>query len=152
MVINEVMDYYNETLEGFAIFGSYARRENRKNSDLDLLIILKEAPGFSKRIREFVENIEIKHEHIAQKLYEDEEINCDLSPYILSYDEALKLQPIYFDLVEHNIIIFDPKKIISRIIDSTKDIIYKSNAKKTSYGNFFEWNFEDVGFLGGSNL
>ena len=94
-ILKEIADYYGDSLVGCAIFGSYARRDNRKNSDLDLLIILDKAPGFSKRIKEFVEQIEMRHEVLAQAIFEQEEILCELSPYILSREEALKIHPIY---------------------------------------------------------
>ncbi|ADL07083.1 nucleotidyltransferase domain-containing protein [Thermosediminibacter oceani] len=114
-VLEGIIEYYKDSLLGLTIFGSYARGENRKNSDLDLLIILKKAPGFSERIKEFVNNIELAHESLGQQLYEEEDILCELSPYILSKEEALKFQPVYFDLTEHNKILFDPEGIISRI-------------------------------------
>jgi predicted nucleotidyltransferase len=46
-VLREIIAYYGSSLLGCAIFGSYARGENRLNSDLDLLIILEEAPSFN---------------------------------------------------------------------------------------------------------
>lgn len=151
-VIYRAIEYYGDLLVGFAIFGSYARKENRKNSDLDMLIILKNVQGFSKRIKEFVDNVELKCEMIAQQLYEKEEIHCELSPYILSREEALKLQPIYYDFVAHHIIIYDPEKTISRIIESTRNILTKSRAKKIMHGNVYEWDLKEFGFLGGVEL
>lgn len=151
-VLNEVVRYYGDLLLGFAVFGSYARGDNHHNSDLDLLIVLKEAPGFSLRLREFVDNIEMKHEVLAQKLYEQEDIHLELSPYILTRAEALKMHPLYFDLVEHHCIIYDPDHIIARIISSTEIILRKSGARKNRVGNTWEWQTGKMGFLGGMDL
>ncbi|WP_148867187.1 nucleotidyltransferase domain-containing protein [Thermosediminibacter litoriperuensis] len=151
-VLKRVIEYYKDSLMGLAIFGSYARGENRKNSDLDLLIILKKAPGFSRRIKEFVENVEIVHESLGQQLYEEEDILCELSPYILSKEEALKFQPVYFDLTEHSKILFDPEGIICRIIESTKNLMDRYGARKSEFGNFWEWETEKRGFIGGTKL
>lgn len=151
-VLTRIHDYYGDLLLGLAIFGSYARLENRKNSDLDLLIILKKAPGFSKRIQDFINNVELEFDFLAQKLYEEDNILCELSPYILSKEESLNFQPIYFDLVEHNKILYDPEGIISRIIESTKSLIIRCGAKKVRYGNFWEWGTEKGEFLGGTQL
>ncbi|HHW01862.1 MAG TPA: nucleotidyltransferase domain-containing protein [Thermoanaerobacterales bacterium] len=151
-VLKRIHEYYGDSLLGLLIFGSYARTENRKNSDLDLLIILKKAPGFSQRIREFVDNVEFELESLAQQLYEEEDILCELSPYILSKEESLKFHPIYFDLVEHNKVVYDPEGIISHIIESTKNLMDRYGAKKIEYGNFWEWETEKRKFLGGVQL
>jgi len=150
--LERIIEYYANSLLGLAIFGSYARGENRKNSDLDLLIILKEAQSLSGRIREFVENVELALEPLGQQLYENEDILCELSPYILEKEESLKFQPIYFDLAEHNKILFDPEGIISRIIKSTKSLMKEYGAKKSVLGNFWEWKIESGKFLGGTEL
>lgn len=151
-VLNEVISYYDNSLMGCAVFGSYARGNNRKNSDLDLLIILTNAPGFSRRLGDFVENVEMKHEKLAQKLYEQEDIFIELSTYILTREEALKIHPIYFDLVEYHHVIYDPENIIARIINSTANLLEKSGAIKSRTNNTWEWNTGKMGFLGGMGL
>jgi predicted nucleotidyltransferase len=150
-VLREIVDYYGEGLQGCAVFGSYARGDNRLNSDFDLLIILNRAPGFSRRLQEFVENIEMKHEPLAQELYEEEDLLCELSPYILSRKEALKMQPVYFDLADNHLIIYDPAGLIDRIIKASGELLQRSGARKVQHGNTWEWQTKD-GFLGGMNL
>ncbi|AGL00511.1 nucleotidyltransferase domain-containing protein [Desulfoscipio gibsoniae] len=151
-VLNEVINYYGDSLVGCAVFGSYARGDNRKNSDLDLLIILTSAPGFSRRLGDFVENVEMKHEKLAQTLYEQEDIFIELSPYILTREEALKVHPIYFDLVEYHYLIYDPENIIASIINSAANLLEKLGARKSRTNNTWEWDTGKMGFLGGMDL
>lgn len=94
----------------------------------------------------------MKHEALAQELYEQEEILCELSPYILTREEALKLQPIYYDLVKHHLILYDPEGLIARIISSTRKLLERSEARKTSRSNTWEWNLKKIGFPGGIDL
>jgi len=90
------------------IFGSYARKENKLSSDLDILIILRTNRPRHERIREFVEEIEMPLEHLIQGLI-DEGIFVDLSPIIFSEEGAKYFNPIYLDMVEHSIISFSMK-------------------------------------------
>lgn len=149
-IMAEILRHYGDNLSGLAVFGSYARKENRKDSDIDLLIILGEAPRRRERIAEFVDEIELKHEHLAQRLYEDEGIFCELSPYILTEAEALKVQPIYFDLVADHVVVSDPRGIVARIITSMDALLRKVGARRVRRNNTWEWQ---VGrFLGGVQL
>lgn len=151
-VLQEIVDYYDEALLGCAVFGSYARGDNRLNSDLDLLIILRQTLGLSQRVRQFVEAVEMKYEVLAQALYEEADILCELSPYILSREEAMKMQPIYYDLVENHLIIYDPAGLIAHIIKATGQILRLSGARKVWHGNAWEWQTGRMGFLGGTDL
>ncbi|NPV52020.1 MAG: nucleotidyltransferase domain-containing protein [Firmicutes bacterium] len=149
-VLTEILQHYRDNLSGLAIFGSYARRENRKNSDLDLLIILQEAPRRRERLVEFIDEIELKHEHLAQRLYDEEDILCELSPYILREAEALRVQPIYFDLVSHHVVVSDPKGIVARIIASMWALLRDVGAHRVRRNNTWEWQTRR--FLGGIKL
>lgn len=149
-VLIEILSHYGENLSGLAIFGSYARGENRKNSDLDLLIILQKAPGRRERLVEFIEDVELKHEDRAQRLYEDENILCELSPYILTEAEALKVQPIYFDLVTHHVVVHDPKGVVAHIIATMETLLREIGARRVRRSNTWEWQTKR--FLGGVEL
>lgn len=129
-IFEEILAYYGDRLVGLAVFGSYARQENTKNSDLDLLIILKGTSQRRERIIEFVNEIEMRHEMMAQQLYANEGISVELSPYLLTESEALKLQPIYFDLIEHLHVIHDPYGIIARIVQSTSRLLKEKGARR----------------------
>lgn len=114
------------------------------------MIILQEAPGRRERLIEFIEKIELKHEDLAQRLYDEEGIFCELSPYILVESEALRVQPIYFDLVAHHIVVSDPKGIIEHIIRAMDDLLRKVGARKARRNNTWEWRTNR--FLGGIEL
>lgn len=149
-VIEKIMGYYQDNLTGIGIFGSYARKENRLNSDLDLFILLNNAPNRKTRLQEFVQNIEMNIEKLSQKLYERDEIYCEISPYILTLEEALFFNPIYADMVDHFVILSDRYYYITRILSSTKKLLGIYNAVKIRRNNTWEWQFNQ--FLGGKPL
>ncbi len=149
-VLDSILEYYGENLRGLAIFGSFARGENRKGSDLDLLIILRSALGMRLRIAEFIREIEMKHDAEAQQLFSEQGISCELSPYIITEDEALMMQPIYYDLVTHNVVVWDPEGLIRRIISSASTLLKEVGARRVRRNNTWEWRTNR--FLGGVRL
>ncbi len=149
-VLREIMHHYGDNLLGLALFGSFARGENRKDSDLDILIVLKDAPGRRLRLVEFIREIEMKHDALAQRLFSEENLLCELSPYILTVSEAELVQPIYYDLVDNHIVIFDPQGIIALIVKSMSALLRQVGAYRVRRNNTWEWRTNR--FLGGIRL
>jgi predicted nucleotidyltransferase len=139
-LLQEIAAHYGDQLLVCTIFGSYARRENRLNSDFDFLLILDATEGFMQRMARFVEHIEMKHDAMAQELYEQEGILCEPSPYILMRDEAWFVHPIYYDLVEHHVIVHDPHRLMDRIVRSVKAHLAASEARKEPVGTGWLWD------------
>jgi len=94
----------------------------------------------------------MKHEPLAQEIYEQEDIHCELSPYILTKEEALRLHPIYYDLVEHHLIVYDPTGLIKHIIQATGKILERSGARKVRRNNTWEWQVPNLNYPGGTEL
>ncbi len=68
-------------VKNLAIFGSYARRENRKNSDLDILVEFSEPVGFFTffDLEEYLKkNLKIKIDLVSKKA-----LKPQLGKYIL---------------------------------------------------------------------
>lgn len=149
-VLSRIIRYYGEDLVGLAIFGSFARKENRKSSDLDLLIILSSSCKRRIRLEEFIREIEMKHDDEAQQLFREQGLLCELSPYILSKPESLLVQPIYYDLVADNVIVWDPQDVLAYIIQSTDALLREVGACRVRRNNTWEWRTNR--FLGGVRL
>ncbi len=78
LIFQEVRSYYGKNLTSFVVFGSCGRGILGPNSDIDMLIVLRNAPrGRFKRMKEFYENIEKRIEPYIEKL-RDYEINTFL--------------------------------------------------------------------------
>lgn len=128
------------------IFGSYARKENKLSSDLDILIILiRTNRPRHERIREFVEEIEMPLEHLIQGLI-DEGIFVDLSPIIFSEEGAKYFNPIYLDMVKHSIIVFDESKFVGEILEKVREHMDKWGSYKEFVGNNWTWIIKRVNF------
>ena len=150
-VLEKIKEYYGDQLISLVIFGSYARKENRLSSDLDILIVLKTNKPRYERIKEFVENIEMSLEYLIQKLI-DEGISIDLSPLILSEEEAKYFNPIYLDMAEYSIIIVDKNNFIKNILEKVREQIEEWGSYKEFEGNMWAWIIKKGEFVGGVKL
>ena len=92
----------------------------------------------------------MKHDGLAQQLFREQGLSCDLSPYIVTRDEALMMQPIYYDLVDHHVVVWDPEGIIGRIISSASALLKEVGAYRVRQNNTWEWRTNR--FLGGVRL
>lgn len=150
-VLEKIKEYYGDQLVSLVIFGFYARKENRLSSDLDILIVLKANKPRCERIKEFVENIEMSLEYLTQKLI-DEGISIDMSPLILSEEEAKYFNPIYLDMVEYSIIIVDKNNFIKNMLKEVREQIEEWGSYKEFVGNRWAWVIKKGEFVGGVKL
>ncbi len=139
-VLREISAHYKDQLLACAVFGSYALKENRLNSDLDLLLVLDTKESFTQRMARFVDQIELKHESLAQELYEQEGIICEISPYILMRQEAHVVHPVYYDLASHHVIVHDPYGLIGHIARRVKEYLTEKGAHKETVATGWLWH------------
>jgi len=79
IIINTMMPFHPVRI---GIFGSMARDENTKNSDIDILYLLKDAVGLFKIVRikdDLEEKLNRKVDLISEKY-----VHPELKPYIMS--------------------------------------------------------------------
>ncbi len=140
ILIDCLRRHYGENLNSVAIFGSYARREARLNSDLDLYIVLKNAPypSRNKVNRDFTESVENKLIAILEEL-RSTGICMDISPVIFSIEQASCFNPLYYDMTEHAFIIQDENDFLKEKIEATREMMKKNGSKKVIVGGHWYW-------------
>lgn len=65
--------------------------------------------------------------------------HVDFSPIILSVEEALKIRPIYLDMVEDAIILYDKNGFFSRILNRLRRRLKELGAKRIWVGDKWYW-------------
>ena len=88
---------YGKRLVSVAVFGSVARGEARKDSDIDLLVVIENPPKSrierQLEFEEAVRDLENLKDYLIDKGY-----FIDFSPLILSPEEVEKHPPILLDI------------------------------------------------------
>ena len=139
-LVETIAEHYAENLISMAVFGSYSRNEARLNSDLDLFLVLRELP-FSLRSqihRDFVESVETPLDGKFQHL-RTSGINMEISPIILSIDQAKFFNPLYYDMTQSAHIISDQSDFLKSKIIATSELMKRNGSERIAIGGHWYW-------------
>jgi hypothetical protein len=129
---------FKDDLISVVVYGSAARGDNRNDSDVDLLIIMKNLPKDSmlKRIRLFETKVEDKlnlDEYWKMGYY------ISLSPVLKTPEEAEKFSPLYLDMVYDAVILYDRNYFFTRILQKLRDRLKELGAERVRMGKKWYW-------------
>lgn len=129
---------FKDDLISVVVYGSVARGDNRNDSDVDLLIVMKNLPKDSmlKRIRLFETKVEDKlnlDEYWKMGYY------ISLSPVLKTPEEAEKFSPLYLDMVYDAVILYDRDYFFTRILQKLRDRLKELGAERVRMGKKWYW-------------
>jgi hypothetical protein len=140
-VVRSIETVYGDRLVTVAVYGSVARGTMRHDSDLDLLVIAQDLPrGRMKRIEEFdaVEQamaVELRH-------LEKKGIHTALSPILKTPEEVLAGSPLFLDMVEDAVVLYDRNGFFARQLTRLRDRLGELGAKRIWRGNAWYWDLK----------
>lgn len=106
--------HYRERLISLAVFGSVGRGTPRPDSDIDLLLVVKDLPvGRIARIKEFA-TIEIA-------LGMGTKSRIELSPVFKTPEEIANGSPLLLDMIEDARVLFDHDDFFKRAMNNLND-------------------------------
>ncbi|MBU4373451.1 MAG: nucleotidyltransferase domain-containing protein [Candidatus Methanoperedenaceae archaeon] len=119
------------SLISLVLYGSVARNEAKKESDIDLLIILRDASHiYYERLKPF---IEIEKELEKNRAYRNS-VEKGFVPYlsyvILSQKEAQENLYLFLDMIEGSIILLDNEDFFKRKLEKLKQRLNTFGSKK----------------------
>ena len=135
------LDHYRERLISLAVFGSVGRGTPRPDSDLDLLLVLRELPsGRPERAAEFrpVETMlaGVLKETAAQG------VHVELSPVFKTPDEVLAGSPLMLDMVEDARIVHDRDRFLEHALSAFAARLQRLGAKRIWKGSAWIWDLK----------
>ncbi len=137
-----LISYYKERLISIVIFGSVARDTFRPDSDIDILIIARDLPkGRLKRVKEFEENVERGiNEYINTNAKKG--IYPYISPVIKTPEEVKNGSPLFLDMTENAMILYDKDKFFYDYIETLKKRLSILGAKKVLFKGGYYWDLK----------
>jgi predicted nucleotidyltransferase len=137
-MIKIMKEEFKDDLISVVLYGSIARGDNRNDSDVDLLIIIKNLPKDSmlKRIRLFETKVEDK---LNLDEYWKNGYYISLSPILKTPEEAEKISPLYLDMVYDAIILYDKNQFFTKILQKLKERLKELGAERVKMGKKWYW-------------
>ena len=131
-LLGAVEHVYGRNLVACSIFGSYARGTQTPESDLDLLIVADNLPdGRMKRVSEFTA--------VESMLRDSDLAHIDLSPIIKSQAEADAGSPLFWDMTDYAIVLFDRGSYLQTLLNRVRERLRRLGAQRIQKGNAWYW-------------
>lgn len=122
-----LQEKFGVNLISLVLFGSVARNTAGVESDIDLLIILKEAPASYFKRLEPVIDIELK---LRESVAFTTMTPPMLSTIILSSEEAMENRNIFLDMIEDSIILYDQDSFFNNRLNDLKKRLFELGSEK----------------------
>ena len=133
--------HYGRRLVACAVFGSVGRGTPRHDSDIDLLLVVRDLPrGRARRVEEFLP-VETR---LAPMLTANEP-GCApiaLSPVFKTPEEVEAGSPLYLDMVEDARILCDPEGFLTGYLDRLRTRLRHLGARRIRRGNAWYWELK----------
>jgi uncharacterized protein len=140
-LLAELQAHYGGRLVACAVFGSVGRGTPRFDSDIDLLLVVRDLPhGRFNRVEEFLP-IEAR---LEPALREDEPgcLPIALSPVFKTPEEVEAGSPLFLDMVDDARILWDPDGFLAGYLDRLRARLRRLGARRIRRGNAWYWELK----------
>lgn len=136
-VVDEIKEYYGDSLISIVVYGSVGRGEYRRESDIDLMVVISSSSdSLGGRNRIFLNNIITKIETSERyREWINNGLPYRLSPIILTPDELKCHPPIMLDMTEDSVILFDKDDTFLNEIKDIKERMRELGSKRVFLEN-----------------
>jgi predicted nucleotidyltransferase len=140
-LLAELQAHYGRRLVACAVFGSVGRGTPRYDSDIDLLLVVRDLPrGRFNRVEEFLP-VEARLEP-ALKAVDPGCAPIALSPVFKSPEEVEAGSPLFLDMVEDARILCDPEGFLAGYLDRLRARLAQLGARRIRRGNAWYWELK----------
>jgi predicted nucleotidyltransferase len=134
--LSKVKQMIRSNLVSVVLFGSVARRQAKKESDIDLLVILQDASDdHYERLKPFVDVELAMRKSASYERYLREGLIPCFSYIVLSKEEAEENHYVFLDMLEDSIILFDDDNYFKGRLAALKRRLSSLGSKKVLLGD-----------------
>jgi hypothetical protein len=137
-LVVELRAHYGRRLVTCAVFGSVGRGTPREDSDVDILVVVRDLPrGRMARVEEFLP----VEERLAPLLAAcgTHEATPTLSPVLKTPEEVEFGSPLFLDMVEDAKVLYDEGGFFASCLDRLRSRLRQLGARRVHRGNAWHW-------------
>jgi len=130
-----------DALISVVLYGSVARGSATGGSDIDLVVVVKDLPAGQLKRKKIVVEADKEIEPALEELRRDG-IDASFSRILKTPDEASFITPLYLDLVEDAILLFDRDGFFYSILSRLRQRLRSLGARRVSSGRILYWDLK----------
>jgi len=130
-----------ERLVSVALFGSVARGEAGPHSDIDLFVVLEEAPHGMTRRRALLEPARQAITSLLEPLW-DRGVYTDVVEIIRTRAEARRFHPVYLDMTEEAVLLYDKDGFLAGVLERLRRRLRELGARRKRLGHIRYWDLK----------
>lgn len=134
-------DQWGDSLAAVVLFGSVARQEANSRSDIDLLIVADNLPAGRLARQGRLAPIDVQLEPAFSRLRQQETFT-DICPILKTPAEARRISPLYLDMVEEAVILYERGAFFSDILAELRARLAQLNARRHRRGQTRYWELK----------
>lgn len=139
--VSALRDAWGDALVAAALFGSVARGEAGPRSDVDLRVVARHLPPGRLARHRLLEPADAAVEPLLAALRRDG-VWTDVSPVLKTPEEAQRLTPLWLDLVEDAVVLHDPERFLTSLLDRLRVSLRRLGARRLRRGSIRYWELK----------
>jgi predicted nucleotidyltransferase len=128
-----------DRLVSIALFGSVARGQAGPGSDIDLFVVLQEAPPGMLSRRRLLDPVRESMTPELERLWK-QGIYVDFVEVIRTRSDAKEFHPLYLDMSQEAILLYDQDRFLETLLAMIKEQLEREGAERKVLGNFWYWD------------
>lgn len=132
---------FSDNLVSIVLFGSVARGEGGRYSDIDLLVIFNKLPAGHLARTKLIEPVEESLEQDFAGLRKDG-VYSNLNYLIKTKEEARCKRPLYFDLTRDAVYLYDNDGFFKKIVEDLRDRLTNLGSRCKKAGRVWYWELK----------
>lgn len=130
-----------DRLVSVVLYGSVARGEARRTSDVDLLVVAEGLPQGRLRRQDVLEAADRRVDALLDELAE-RGVHTGVSVILKTPDEAARTVPLYLDMVEDAVLLLDRGGFFAGVLERLRESLKRLGARRHRMGRFRYWDLK----------